>query len=201
MAELVKGHSCTILQAMFITVQTWMDLGARVLFQGSLAGVLYQGCLGRMPYQGCLAGVLYQGCLAGVLYQGCSQLCHVFLHELSNYHSFHKNNHKFYKHKASFQYAYWCDLQVSFWQRNLFGKMGIGIFCLPLMCVPFVYEESSCIFEPIFHKLNMALPHYDCPLLWWELWNCIVRQLKFIRFLHTNEHPQRTSWYLVKLFD
>ena len=176
-----------------------MGLGARVLYQGCLTGVLYQGCLARELYQGCLAGVPYQGCLARVLYQGCSQLCHVFLHGLSNYHSFHKNNHKFYKHMASFQYVYWCDLQVSFWQRNLFDRMGIGTFCLPLRCVPFEHEESSCIFELIFHKLYMAFPHCDCPLDWWELWNFIVRQLKFSRFF-IKKHPERI-FLSVRLFD
>ena len=31
-------------------------------------------------------------------------------------------------------------------------------------------------------------------LVWWQLWNFIVRHVEFNRFLHTNEHPERIFW-------
>ena len=38
-------------------------------------------------------------------------------------------------------------------------------------------------------------------LLWWKLWNFIVRQVNFNRFSHPNKHPQSFFQYLVKSFD
>ena len=39
------------------------------------------------------------------------------------------------------------------------------------------------------------------PLVWWQLWNLIVRYVKFNSLLHPTEHSQRIFWYLVRLFD
>ena len=30
----------------------------------------------------------------------------------------------------------------------------------------------------------------QCMLVWWQLWNIIVRQMKFNRFSHSNDYPQ-----------
>ena len=40
-----------------------------------------------------------------------------------------------------------------------------------------------------------------CALAWWQLWNFIVRQVKFNSFLLPNEQPQSIFWYLVKPFN
>ena len=38
-------------------------------------------------------------------------------------------------------------------------------------------------------------------LVWWELWNFSVVQMKFNIFLHSNEPPKMIFWYLVRHFD
>ena len=38
-------------------------------------------------------------------------------------------------------------------------------------------------------------------LVWWLLWNFIIRQMKFNRFLHPNEPLQRIFLYLVRLLE
>ena len=35
-------------------------------------------------------------------------------------------------------------------------------------------------------------------VVWWKMWNFIVRQVNFNSFLHPNEPPQRIFWYLVR---
>ena len=49
----------------------------------------------------------------------------------------------------------------------------------------------------ISHKIPLGV----CHLAWWQLWNSIVMQVKFNKFLHPNEHPQRIFWYLERPFD
>ena len=38
-------------------------------------------------------------------------------------------------------------------------------------------------------------------IVWWRLWNFLVVQVKFNRFLPLNEHPKRILCQLVRLFD
>ena len=40
-----------------------------------------------------------------------------------------------------------------------------------------------------------------CSVVWWQLYNFLVVQVKFNRFLHSNEHPKWILCYLVRLFD
>ena len=62
--------------------------------------------------------------------------------------------------------------------------------------------------------LDVPGPHQFCELsylanssqswytvAWWQLWNFIVKQMKFNRFLHSNEHPERICLYLVRQLD
>ena len=37
--------------------------------------------------------------------------------------------------------------------------------------------------------------------MWWHLWNFVMWQIKFNKFLHSNELPQRIFWYLVRQLD
>ena len=61
---------------------------------------------------------------------------------------------------------------------------------------------SRCRFKALLYHLNFSQNFslfcvLDCTLAWWQLWNFIVRQVKFNRFLHPNENPQRIFWKLV----
>ena len=38
-----------------------------------------------------------------------------------------------------------------------------------------------------------------CTVVWWQLWNFKVWQMKFNRFFHPNELPQSIFWYLVRV--
>ena len=49
---------------------------------------------------------------------------------------------------------------------------------------------------------NLSLGGSKAPtLVWWQLWNFIVRHVKFNAFLHPNEHPERICSYLVRQFE
>ena len=50
----------------------------------------------------------------------------------------------------------------------------------------------------MFHKVNIYCIHAQgYTLVWWQLWNFIVRQVNFNIFLHPNEPPQKGFQYLV----
>ena len=38
-------------------------------------------------------------------------------------------------------------------------------------------------------------------IMWWQLWNFLVCQVKFNRFLYRNNLTQRIFWYLERLFE
>ena len=48
---------------------------------------------------------------------------------------------------------------------------------------------------------NVTWPLHDQSLVWWQLWNFPVVQLKFNRFLHLNQPPKMIFCYLARHFD
>ena len=43
-----------------------------------------------------------------------------------------------------------------------------------------------------------SLELQECIVARWQLWNFIVRQVKFNMFLHPNEPPRRIFWFIVR---
>ena len=71
------------------------------------------------------------------------------------------------------------------------------LFQPPCKGIPGMFNVATLFQERSFCS------HFDIltTVAWRGLWNFIVFQVKFNRFLHPNEHAQRIFWYLVKRFD
>ena len=76
--------------------------------------------------------------------------------------------------------------------------------------VKFLMRIWRSFFKPLFflcwwnEKSYIKVWHFNAKklqLVWWQLWNFSVVQMKFNRFLYLNEPPKRMFWYLVRPFD
>ena len=103
-------------------------------------------------------------------------------------------------------------------QRNFLRRFGAQLIQLKLVHVEQLTLHGSI--REIFYSCpsleslelqNCSIQdqpsnHYDhhslqCRLVWWQLWNFKVWQIKFNRFLHPNKHPSMIFWYLMRPFD
>ena len=103
--------------------------------------------------------------------------------------------------KCTWICVFWC---TPFGRGNFWYVCAIidqeGLLVLGVIYILPIHKILE-LYDPSYFINSQFIKGYLLTLVWQQLWNFLVAQLKFNRFLHLNEPPKRIFWYLIRPFD
>ena len=93
-------------------------------------------------------------------------------------------------------------LKHCFVKTEMTSTVGICYNLVQLFVLAVLNSSSSCrqliIITYLNDRCHLEQTYIVCTIVWWQLWNFIVRQVNFNSFLHPNEPPRRIFSYLAR---